>query len=569
MSVINSAIIIVQSSAQLHVIRQKLESNDLVVENAHSVDPENDDDFFRVNGFHNNDDSSEEEGGEGSDNSEDGDSVVTNYVIKLPTLDALSAVVLLNSDIEGVDTYRADFAYMEQILGYKLKNGVRKLKLFDAGNRFRVCFGKKPGTSYQYVAIGRTPFQTEEDDWNKAVGGMLAIRSVYTDQQLNGVNFTVTAEDLWGILNGIPSEFYHRYEGYSGSDWTFYRKFHNTPGFDAQELLANARQSMSSTAVVDTNTISTFHSAYNSTSQQLLELFDTGSLKQDADNVWDSLLRPNELGVNSVTVAKKSYATKIGLNNNVTGLLDLLSLEDYAVVTNSFSPAKDAAIYNAGTAGGNSHLHDYVSTWSMKSLAIDSLIDACASINMWHHSPVSDRIVEILDDGESGDLYLINRIEGQQRYRASIISRDDITNECYGSGAISGQIHKVYKNKKLRAQAAAADTDSASGDDEDVDAAVEADDNNDEATRQGGSQASAADTGGAGIEDEEEEEEDVDEDVLLEEDDDDSNAEFVQAAIVPPQPQQQPQRTRRQTQRYSVSGLADLDSDDEVLHQTY
>ena len=115
---LNSVEIIVKSSTQLRDIQQILEGNNLIVEDAHIVDNDNDNDFFQMHGHNNNSEGSDDDDDdEEEEEEEDNDTLVANYIIKLPTLDALRAVVLLNAGVEGSNFCSADFAYNKKI-GY-------------------------------------------------------------------------------------------------------------------------------------------------------------------------------------------------------------------------------------------------------------------------------------------------------------------------------------------------------------------------------------------------------------------------------------------------------------------
>ena len=468
---IDSAIIHVTTTAsQLASVVSKLTESNLTVESSHKYEGY-EDDCFAINGYDNKDedDSSDEESNDGD---EESNADQHQYLITLPIFDALAAVVLLKG-AEVVDggmmhlISNVKFAYNKQF-GYKIGNDNNaRLSYWQlGGNFFQMMFRQKipPSTKSTSLILnpGRSPFQNKDDDIIRAVGIMLAIYRVHTKGQLNT---SVTKDMLKSTINAIPTEFFHIAEhGYTSQKWTTIRNFYTTYTTEGLSILEILNESIN--AIDDLST-----SSVNQEVDLLAGLMvkDPLTLLKEFDetdffgDIMAAATTPSNTTAN-IDSAKEPYGKMIGVTKRQISrsIATIPSLIDADNVEANFIVQNDAAIYTTtGNKKKSSHhnLFDTVPNLNYKSHAIDLLIRKCASKKIWSSFMVARGIKEILDHGETGQLWLFTQDEDLANgvyYSATIMDRDDIENESDSKNIMNsrGKIYGVYEYYMKRNAAA-------------------------------------------------------------------------------------------------------------------
>ena len=166
----------------------------------------------------------------------------------------------------------------------------------------------------------------------------------------------------------------------------------------------------------------------------------------------------------NIDSAKEPYGKMIGVTKRQISrsIATIPSLIDADNVEANFIVQNDAAIYTTtGNKKKSSHhnLFDTVPNLNYKSHAIDLLIRKCASKKIWSSFMVARGIKEILDHGETGQLWLFTQDEDLANgvyYSATIMDRDDIENESDSKNIMNsrGKIYGVYEYYMKRNAAA-------------------------------------------------------------------------------------------------------------------
>ena len=439
-----SAEIRVQTNAPLALIQQHLQQSQLVLQESHTIDLTNlnpgDIDYFRMHG-HNNviDRDSDEE--EESNDSSDGE--VNIHIIKLSTLDALRAYVVLKSTIDlgrGYTINEVRFAYNETF-GYYINNkGNETVSGFSmTSSRYNLEFLQDEGRLN--LNPGRLPKQTDEDDVDKAVGCMFAIRREYTRTQLKKSD-VITNNGIKQLLNNLPDDFYHVVQ-MEGTLFKAKRDFFRL-GFDLDTIMACAIQLMSSTSTTNNDGLANVVELSAFGPEELLAKYDN-EMEGLVEAMWKSLIDPNSN--TSYDVAKIPYGEMIGVSKHDMSLRELLTMQNYHEVVSSFSD-RDVMVYSAKKIGTR-NMHDVVSGFNVKSCALGLLMNKIASKTKsgetkWNSTCVEEFIKELLDyGGNRGRLWLLSR--GDDRtFNTTIINWDDIGTQCKKTPT-EGRIYRAYR----------------------------------------------------------------------------------------------------------------------------
>jgi len=504
-----SAEIRVETNAPLTLIQQHLQQSQLVLQESHTIDLTNlnpgDIDYFRMHGHKNVIEDNDEE--EESNDSSDGE--VNIHIIKLSTLDALRAYVVLKSTIDlgrGCTISEVRFAYNETF-GYCINNKGNETLSGFSWTHGTYCFSIIQDKGRLNINPGRLHNQTDEDDVDKAVGCMFAIRREYTRNQLKKSD-VITNDGVKQLLNNLPDDFYHAIQiSRDGTLWKAKRDFFRL-GFDLDTIMARAIQLMSSTSTTNDNGLTNVVELSAFGPEEMLAKYDD-EMEGLVEAMWKSLIDPNSN--TSYDVAKIPYGEMIGVSKHDMSLRELLTLQDYDEVVSSFSD-RDVMVYSAKKIGTRSNMHDVVSGFNVKSCALGLLMNKIASKTKsgetkWNSTCVEEFIKELLDyGGNRGRLWLLSR--GDDRtFNATIINWDDIGTQC-AKTPTEGSIYRAYrclidvkkeKRKKKRNEEEAGNEEAEEGNES----------NADSGSRRGSSRGMAAVTYGSDDGDDEDDEEAV------------------------------------------------------------
>lgn len=443
--IITTALLLVGTTgAELEEFRSCLIHRHINIVDLRAINNEDRDDQFHLQGHNNDEDddaSSIESGDEGNG---EGEENTTVYLLQLNVEDVLSSAVTLIDVAIGSDhkiTF-VDYAYNKNI-GYLVKGGVEKLAYFDFSTwQIKKRVGGATGLT---VSIGRTPFQTENDDSKKAVGIMYLLRSMYTPDDLG----KATRDEIKAIINGIPNEFYRIFSySYTPRQWKSTRVMFLTPELNIDNIMTTATQSLTSQSTMNT-AIKSLFDAGRTEFPELLNEFD--QMQKMADSIWNALLNPNATP-ESIDNAKKAYGAIIGVDELLLEQRDI-PIQNFE----QFSSSNDAAIYRSACS---INMYNHVPNFSVKSKAIDIYLDRCAKLE-WNSYSFANGIKEILDHGVSGNMWQIRKGDGM--FIASIIHRDNISSECIkarNSENTHGQFYALFLRKKKNQSNNHDDTDS-------------------------------------------------------------------------------------------------------------